>query len=299
LPSAPVTASIADRLSSTIFLAALAHGVVILGVTFATDPVPEPQDLRSLNVTLLVDAEAAETTHEADLLAARNAAGGGASDDSGRPTTMLSANHPLTQLGDPLGADLRDGRTVAAAPVPDQLVARTESLRRITAMPKATDEPSAVPMKAAALLEQTAPNTLAAEIDDQVQSQQSEDDSPLLSPSAQESAVAAYLVGWRQRVERIGTANFPRQFLVDSRTGINPVLEVAIKPDGQLDEIIVRRSSGNQSLDQAALRILRMAAPFEPLPDQLLADYDVLQFAYEWDFSSGSAESPGTLASRD
>jgi hypothetical protein len=42
-----------------------------------------------------------------------------------------------------------------------------------------------------------------------------------------------------------------------------------------------------------------MAAPFEPLPDQLLADYDVLQFAYEWDFSSGSAESPGTLASRD
>jgi protein TonB len=49
----------------------------------------------------------------------------------------------------------------------------------------------------------------------------------------------------------------------------------------------VRRSSGNQALDQAALRILRLAAPFEPLPDHIRAEYDVLKFAYEWDFENG------------
>jgi protein TonB len=50
----------------------------------------------------------------------------------------------------------------------------------------------------------------------------------------------------------------------------------------------VRRSSGDKALDQAALRILRLAAPFAPLPDVIRADYDVLRFAYEWDFKPGA-----------
>jgi protein TonB len=68
-----------------------------------------------------------------------------------------------------------------------------------------------------------------------------------------------------------------------------PTLEVIIGADGRLDDIVVRRSSGDKALDQAALRILRLAAPFAPLPDVIRADYDVLRFAYEWDFKPGSA----------
>ncbi len=46
----------------------------------------------------------------------------------------------------------------------------------------------------------------------------------------------------------------------------------------------MRRSSGDKALDQAALKILRLAAPFDPLPPNIRKDYDVLRFAYEWDF---------------
>jgi protein TonB len=147
-----VTASIADRLSSTIFVAALAHGVVILGVTFAPEPPTRPEGLPSLNVTLLVDTETNEAPEKAELLASTNALGGGGDDDSSRPTTTLAADHPLTQVGDPLGADLVDALPRDQAPQSEQLATRAASDRQIQSVPDATDSSAPVPMRAAALI---------------------------------------------------------------------------------------------------------------------------------------------------
>src|SRR5262249_8853508 len=93
--------------------------------------------------------------------------------------------------------------------------------------------------------------------------------------------LAEYLEGWRQRVERIGTANYPTRFRTDHG---RPTLEVTIRADGSLKDIVVRHSSGDKALDQAALKILRLAAPLHPLPQNVRKDYDVLRFAYDWDF---------------
>lgn len=293
MATAAITASVADRLSSTLFLAALAHGVVILGVTFASDPFGTPDELPALNVTLLVETQNAEhVAPDTELLANRNAHGGGRSDDAFRPTTLLAADHPLTQQGDPLGADLSDGTPRDAAPEADQLATKSEADRQIQAVPEATDSPATVPMRAAQLIRQTAPNTLAAEIDDEVRSQQSDEASDSLNPTTREAALADYLVGWRRRVERIGTANFPKDFVLGRSIDGRPVLEVAIGREGTLDDIVVRRTSGDKALDDAALEILRLAAPFEPLPAAILAEYDVLRFAYEWDFTGGRGDRP-------
>jgi protein TonB len=96
------------------------------------------------------------------------------------------------------------------------------------------------------------------------------------------------LDSWRRRVERIGTANYPTELLGNIDAG-RPTLEVVIAADGSLDDIVVRSSSGDKALDQAALKILRLAAPFAPLPKEIREDYDVLRFAYEWDFAGGAA----------
>jgi protein TonB len=79
----------------------------------------------------------------------------------------------------------------------------------------------------------------------------------------------------------------------------NPVLEVAIAADGSLDQVLVRRSSGYRELDNAAMNIVRLAAPFDPFPPAMRERYPVLRFAYEWQFQNGrlgdgavSAESP-------
>jgi protein TonB len=105
----------------------------------------------------------------------------------------------------------------------------------------------------------------------------------VISASTRESRIAAYLSNWKRKVERVGTLNFPRQAQAGQGDAA-PTLEVAIGADGTLSEAVVLQSSGQRELDEAAMEILRIAAPFEPFPEFLRAEYDVLRFAYEWRF---------------
>jgi len=108
------------------------------------------------------------------------------------------------------------------------------------------------------------------------------------------SELAPYLDGWRRRVERIGTLNYPS---AAQRRGLkgNPVVEVAISRDGKLASASIRRSSGHPEIDAAALEILRLASPFDPFPPELGNRYRVLRFAYEWQFVGGRL-APGNLS---
>jgi protein TonB len=279
-----------DRLGSTLFVAVLAHGIVILGITFAPGLPTEPSETPTINVTLLVDTETLDAdSAEAEMLAARNQAGGG-NDEGLRPTRTLTSPHPLNQPGEPLGVDTRTAEALAAATPVDRLVSRNPSARQVEAVPETTDTPAPVPMRAAALFQQSAPDTLAAELDDEVINA-SNRDSEFSAPSTRESAIAAYIVGWRQRVERVGTANFPPEFLNAGAATARPIVEVTIDADGRLNRAVLSRSSGDPALDQATLTILDLAGPFEPLPEAILAESNVVRFTYEWYFTSGEQAS--------
>lgn len=265
----------------------LAHGVIILGVTFAPEPDPPADEMPTLNVTLLVDTDSPEALAvDTSLLSSRNQAGTG-DDEGNRPTRTLTASHPLNQQGEPLGVDDLDAEALSADTPPDRLISRNRSNEQIEAVPETTDSPSPVPKTAAALLQQESPETLAAEIGDEVSNAQS-DDADVAAPSTRESALAAYMVGWRQRVERVASANFPAEARARGQAIGRPMLEVSIGADGEISEALLLRSSGSPVLDQAALRSLELAAPFEPLPEAILAEADVLRFAYEWEFSGGA-----------
>jgi protein TonB len=287
-----------DRLGSTLFLAVLVHGIVILGITFTVgslDDTPIP----SLNVTLVIDGERDEVLPEqADLLANRAQRAAGEAAQGARPTTTLSATQPLTQAGDPTGADLADGTPRELTPSAEQLVTRESSADRVQAQPQPTEDPAPTPQTAAALIEQLAPQTTATELGLRAELPNGRDESRTLlaTASTQQSIMAEYLDGWRRRVERIGTANYPAQFIGDLSHGGRPTLEVVIGSDGTLESIVVRRSSGDNALDQAALKILRLAAPFEPLPANIRADYDILRFAYEWDFFDSARNAAAAAA---
>ena len=107
-----------------------------------------------------------------------------------------------------------------------------------------------------------------------------------LLADTRESAIAGYLDGWKRRIEQVGTLNFPDEARRRSLSG-NPVLEVAIRADGRLDQVLVRRSSGHRELDAAAMRIVRLASPFDPFPPAMRERYPLLRFAYEWQFLKG------------
>ena len=293
---APAKAS-ADRLSSTLFLAALAHGVLILGVTFTAPQATESNALPSLKVTLIVDTNRLEDApSDAEWLAQASVDGGGTPRDGLRPTTTLAADQPMTALGDPSAADAADTWPREAAPTADEIVTRSPSERQIAAVPKAAEAAAAEAETRAALLDRSAAETLALEIDDIAALPDTDDPDVAPTPSTRESILAAYLDTWRRRVERIGTLNFPATLRERNNVG-RPLLEVAIDADGALTDIVVRRSSGDGALDQAALTILRLAAPFDPLPPELRSQYAVLRFAYEWDFSGRADERSAAVSS--
>jgi protein TonB len=110
-----------------------------------------------------------------------------------------------------------------------------------------------------------------------------------IAADTRESDVAVYLDIWRRKIERVGTINFPD---VARRTQLSgtPVIEVTIGSDGKLLKTVVRRSSGHAEIDEAAMRILKLASPYDPFPAAMNAKHDEIRIAYEWQFLGGAAQ---------
>jgi protein TonB len=112
----------------------------------------------------------------------------------------------------------------------------------------------------------------------------------LTALSARAAADAAYLHNWRARVEAVGNRYYPE---ASSRYGIYGDLRllVAIRHDGEIENIEVLSSSGHAVLDEAAIRIVRMASPFDPFPPELRETTDRLEIIRTWKFSKNRLSS--------
>jgi protein TonB len=66
-------------------------------------------------------------------------------------------------------------------------------------------------------------------------------------------------------------------------------ITVGIKASGEIESIEINRASGHKFLDQAAIRIVNLAAPFDRFPDNLRVDTDILYITRTWTFSRGDA----------
>lgn len=286
-----------DRLSSTAFLAALFHGILILGVTFGAASTA-PDNLTSSMEVVLVTGDYADKTpsESAVLLAQRNLAGVGNAAADATVSTAPGLALPADELGPARdGADepVRTGNPAEARPA--QPVLLTQASDRVA---PETGEPDRAAEAQKSMLPST---TNAIEIVGRVAATTVIPDARprelLISANTRESRIATYLSTWKTRVEEVGTLNFP-DAASRSAGARYPVLEVAVRADGQLKEVLVRSSSGRRDLDRAAMEILRLAAPFEPFPENLRAEYDVLRFAYEWRFSEGAGVVRARVAAR-
>lgn len=283
-----------DRLSSTVFLAALFHGIVILGVTFG-GPDPGFSPATTLDVVIVTrDQRPAIAPEDATALAQQNLDGAGNTAETDQLRTAVARSAPAPAIGpDRVGA--RDQRDPGES-TPRQAAVVT-SLVSDRAVGPAREEGEAEPVEQQSALA-GAPDAveLVNEPDSRTLITASGPRELVVSARTRESRIARYLSGWKSKVERIGTLNFPRQAATRELTG-NPTLEVAIAANGTLREVLIRQSSGQRRLDEAAIEILRLAAPFEPFPDYLREDYDVLRFAYEWRFSEGG-KAAGLMVAR-
>jgi protein TonB len=272
-----------DRLLTTTFLVGSLHALVILGVTFAP-PHGGGGTPPSLEVLIVHDpVPEADLNKDADYLAQVNQHGSGTGRDvrgaeSPRATAADSGANGTSESGrrgrpdrgrgdaDVVAsrAEARDRRhfaTTAAAGAPmSQLV-----LEPLTGEADGADAGTALALRGAPLHEL------------------------MVTANTRESSVAVYLDRWRHRIERIGAANYPLDAVRRAGFTGSPVLEVRLLASGKLADVTIQRSSGYLTLDQAALNILRLSAPFEPFPRQLAAKHDALRISYEWQFLGGDA----------
>jgi protein TonB len=274
---------------TTCFLAALAHGIVILGVTFSAPGRPALGDQApALEVILVNDQTPSVASNpNAQYLSERNIKGSGNTVKRERTLIPKSSLMPVERSGIPSGAGLaavESGTEVGD----EELVATHTPSPKILYFASATA--AAVSSQLPLLLEKR-PDLAMTPNDDGVELRMRGEARHQLwiAADTRESDVAVYLDSWRRKIERVGTMNFPDAARRQKLSG-TPVIEVTIGADGQLLESVVRRSSGHAEIDEAAMRILKLAAPFDPFPGELSAKHDEIRIAYEWQFLGGNSQ---------
>jgi protein TonB len=125
---------------------------------------------------------------------------------------------------------------------------------------------------------------LEAQIRREHQAYQERPRKKFIGARTEEYRFATYIDRWRVKVERIGTMNYPEEARAK---GIHASLQltVGIKRDGEIESVEINRRSGHRFLDDAARRIVRMAAPFEPFPPEIRADTDILYITRTYNFT--------------
>ncbi|MEN7343536.1 MAG: TonB family protein [Pseudomonadota bacterium] len=282
----PVENNRSDRLPPMIFLATLFYALLILGITFDIGLPDDDNDVTSLEVTIVTETDlTAARPDKADYLAQANQQGNGNTREKVSPGAAPMAPGQVDMPVDDVGPVQREQSPGEVQP--ERLLTTTgEADRQIAQPDDISDEPSDVEQIAKALpqgLEQTLPLP-----ESENPSLLITDDDPrhlIVSVNSRQSDIAPYLAAWKQRVERVGTMNFPRDINIDGLTG-DPTLSVTIAPDGRLTEVQILRSSGYEQIDRAAMLVLNRASPFEAFPSDLKSRYDKLSFAYKFKFEA-------------
>lgn len=279
-----------DRLNSTAVLAMLFHGLAILGISFGAGSAGD-ESLHEMEVVVVLAPDEDPTpSATAVLLAQKNRTGKGNVDAGASLRTAAGAGAAAGDVAPPAPGgtlDRREGSFDAGSNSAPVLTAGESEVF----VPADAGGPQPAERVASRPPGERTPDVLGR-LSETTRIPDARPDDLLAGASTRESRTAAYLNVWKRKVEQVGSMNFPSSAR-SAGAAANPVLEVVIDADGSLRDVVVRSSSGLRGLDRAAMDILRMASPFEPFPDALRADHEVLRFAYEWRFSEA-----GTAAAR-
>jgi len=271
-----------DRLATAVFVAALLHGLVIMGIRFNAAP-PDRRPLPTLEVLLVPDGPAEEDNESAAYLSSRDQRGAGTGRDRQRTSLPEASASLLEHTGDVQGTEASPAASDASQSGSPVLAANSPGSRRaVTGEELEPTGRAALPVESRPL-PQVGVNATAAEESLHLRGDASPDDRLLADTRG--SQIAAYIDAWKRRVEQVGTLHFPEEARSRSLSR-NPVLEVAIRSDGSLQQVVIRRTSGQREIDNAAINTVRLAAPFDPFPPAMRERYPVFRLSYEWQFMS-------------
>jgi len=279
--AAPAAAGSGDRLGVTLLFSLIAHGVLALGLTFEYEK--PAASLPSLDV-ILVQSASGTKPDKADFLAQAHNSGGGESDKPARPTDPLSS--PIHKPDPGLAPrPIEAGAPKAHAPTPHEVLTRHQSQFSVHTEKEVPEQEELPQPTARELMERKVEMArLAEEVQREATAYAKRPKKKFISANTKEYEYAAYMSAWVARVERIGNLNYPDEARRQQLHG-QLVLTVALNRDGSIRSTDVIQSSGHKLLDDAAIRIVRLAAPFPPIPTA--EKIDELYVTRTWQFLPG------------
>ncbi len=275
------------RFQITLTASILVHLVLLAFVTFAVPDKSKLFNNQPMEV-VLVNAKSKTKPTKADVQAQHNLDGGGNTDADRR------AKSPLPVLrDDPKSTDLAmtQKRVEQLEQEARRLMTQAKSKTRLdTATPQTTPQvqptPDAPPTLSEADIQRSLNiQRLEAAIAKDMDTYQRRPRKAFVGARAQEYRFARYVEDWRVKIERIGELNYP-QSARDKKIYGSLLLSVAIKADGSVDKIELRRSSGHKLLDDAAINIVKLSAPYAPFPPDIARDTDIIDISRTWRFTT-------------
>lgn len=272
-----------DRFSFTLFMALAVHAIIVLGISFAPDdPVPAAETLE-ITLSQFDDKDAPD---DADFLAATSQKGSGTEEKKQDLTTTHQAPPQNSQV-----QEVQPQPVAQAEAAPKQQEARevVTTTAKSRAAPEQTPkekpvEKAPVEKKKSLMQRSLEIASLEARLDQQ---QRAYAKKPRIlrvtAASTLKSKNAWYVQNWVSKVTRVGNLNYPPEA---RRAGIYGSLRmvVVIERDGSVKDVQILNSSGNSVLDDAAIRIVRLSAPFAPFPPEMREDVDQLEIIRTWSF---------------
>lgn len=278
------------RWLTPLFGTALAASIILHGALLATRfGFPDAAKLRTPPQTLdvvLVNSRSPTRPAAPDALAQANLDAGGNTDADRRAKTPLPVTREVAR-----GDDTKRARKRVEDLEAKQRQLMTQLAEARAAVPVQEAKPAPVPdtpapVSGADLMTSAlALARMEAQIARQVDEYNKRPRKKFVGARTAESRFALYVEDWRQKVERIGNLNYPEG--ARGRVYGSLRVTVAIKPDGSIEEIQVDRPSEHKILNEAALKIVRLAAPYAPFPPAIRRDTDILVITRTWTFAPG------------
>ena len=264
-----------DRLALTLFIATAFHALIILGVGFeAFDRDPPDDSTPTLDVTVVKPTKSLPP-EDYDYLAESSQEGAGNTEEKVRPQEQMIEQAPSVSPSE-------------GEPAPVEVLTRDDSREKIEkpADTKA-DEKSEQPSAAELVNRSMEMLALDRQINQSLLAYSKNPRSKFISARTKEFKYASYMRDWVAKVERVGELNYPDAARRQNLSG-KLIVQVAVYPDGSVRDITIRKPSGHKILDDAAVRIVKLAAPFAPFPENIRKDTDVLYITRTWVFTSGN-----------
>jgi len=260
---------------------ALLHAL-LLSLHFGLAGAHWPGRERALDV-VLVNSKRATPPADAQALAQANLDGGGNTGRERLAGTPLPASLSARAGNASIEAQRRVARLEAKQ---QQLLTEARSTRTVRPeLRRSASQPAPEPIAGVDLASTAlAMVRLEGQISRNVEEYNKRPRKKFIGARTREYRFAQYVEDWRQKIERVGNLNYPES--ARGRLYGSLVITVVIGSDGTLERVEVNHPSGHPLLDAAALRIVRLAAPFAPFPPDIRRDTDVIEITRTWTFTN-------------